>query len=752
MRLPAFAVALLLSGLPLVAQPTPEGTAVVFPLRVNTVMRGEAPMVIADDGRVWMQPADLEALGVSTPEMGGRGWVDLGALAPTVEYRVNEERLELELTVDPRLLGTSQLRAVSNRPRGLLTGNNPSAFLNYGVTSASGNRSAALELGVTRGAHLVQSDVSVIDGGDVRRGLTHYRYSDRERMREWTLGDRALGRSLLGGRPVLSGFSVSRNFGLDPYFVRTPTLGLEALAQTPSEVEVYVNGLLVRRERVQPGQVRLEDLPVAAGSGNVQIVVRDAFGREVVQDVPYYLATETLRKGLWEYDAGIGLQRRDLSELFDYDEPAAYGEVRYGLTHRATVEGRVEAGEDLVSSDAGVAFQSLLGQFRAIVGGSSADGQFSPALAGSYRYSARGYGVGFSAVRMGAGYTTLSSPPRENAATDLTLAGSLPLGRVGLTLTLTDHREEGRDRRSLGATAMVPLLRSGSLYLSGARVSELGRKAAFEGGFGLTWRLGRHTSAGLQARRSGGREVVGVSMQRSLLQGPGIGYRVNWNEGDQTSSSAAVQYQTDYGRYEVGFDPRDVGGRPTLSASGGLVYIGDRLFVTRTTGQSYALVRVAGLEGVRVLRSNQLVGRTGRGGDLLVPDLLPYYANNISVDDADIPLEYRINSRSVLIAPPARGGALVDFPILRVQSVTGKLIVVSAGEEVIPALGSLRLVTPAGEATSPVGRDGSFWLEDVAPGTHRAFVSSESGDCIFDFTVPLSEDLYLDMGVVSCMN
>ena len=63
----------------------------------------------------------------------------------------------------------------------------------------------------------------------------------------------------------LAGLSVSREFSLDPYFIRTPLPRLSGAATGPSTLDVYVNGALVRSEAIAPGTFELKNLPVTEG-------------------------------------------------------------------------------------------------------------------------------------------------------------------------------------------------------------------------------------------------------------------------------------------------------------------------------------------------------------------------------------------------------------------------------------------------------------------------------------------------------
>lgn len=84
--------------------------------------------------------------------------------------------------------------------------------------------------------------------------------------------------------------------------------------------------------------------------------------------------------------------------------------------------------------------------------------------------------------------------------------------------------------------------------------------------------------------------------------------------------------------------------------------IGGDFIATRSIEQSFGLMRVPGVEGVSAYSENQVVGKTNSKGDLVVPSLLPYYGNQLSIDPEGIPLNYKIGATDKVVAPPFRGG------------------------------------------------------------------------------------------------
>lgn len=753
-------LAVLLSAFAADAQSLPdgEGTPAVLPVTLNTVARGDFTVIVRESD-ILMSAEDLAAFGINLPRevvetsSRGGGWLSLSALAPLIRHRFDESSFSVELTADPELFSEQRLDARAGGPPATIEyASNPSMFLNYAMGGRIDELGLFTEAGWSRGPNSLRTTLSYTPQGDLRRGSTQFVHDDRNRLRRWIVGDSTLGTARLGGRPNLAGISVVRSFDLDPYFVRYPRMGLDAIAETPSTVEVYVNGNLVRRDTVDPGRFRLDDLPVPTGSGDVRVVVRDAFGRATEASRSYYLGTEVLRKGLVEYEAGAGVLR-DLTsmELFDYTGPAAYGELRYGLTDRTTVGGRLEAGDELLSGDLSADLRTRLGEFGATLAASTSEFGSGTGFVASWRYLGRRVSGGVSTLSASDDYATLSTGPGRLAqiTRDTTGFVSVPW-RIGTTAFQVSHQEStiAGERWRYAVTGNFPVGTAGYLFATGAHVREanVGHQ---EYTAGLSWLFGS-TNVGVQARSTPSGDLVGLDVQKPLSTGTGYGYRINLSEGERETGAAALQYQTTFGRYEVLFDPLHLSDDPSISVSGGVVGIGGRVLPTRAVSQSYALVRVPGVEGVRVYRSNQEIGRTDRRGDLLVSEMLPYYGNSLSINDEDVPLDYLVADVDLLIAPSYRAGALVEFPVTRNQSVTGRLVLDENGARTPPSLGDLHVRLGEGYATSPIGRDARFWLEKVPAGAHHATIRFGGRECQFELVVPESNEALIDLGEVTC--
>ena len=264
---------------------------------------------------------------------------------------LDEQTVTLHLTVSPALLPPTVLNLRTDRPPGITYSQDTSAFLNYALNWSDFKRVDAFgEAGLSLAGTLLASSFSRTAEGAFIRGLTSLTLDERARLRRWVLGDHFASTGMLGGGAFLGGLSVSREFTLDPYLFRYPALGLSGALLTPSTVDLYVNGVLVRQEQLPPGPFALQNLPVVSGSGSTRLVIRDAFGREQEITTPYYFSTGLLAPGLSEYSYNLGFQRQHTgSTSGDYGPLTFLGRHRLGLNETLTAGVRFEGSTKLLS-------------------------------------------------------------------------------------------------------------------------------------------------------------------------------------------------------------------------------------------------------------------------------------------------------------------------------------------------------------------------------------------------------------------
>jgi len=242
-----------------------------------------------------------------------------------------------------------------------------------------------------------------------------------------------------------------------------------------------------------------------------------------------------------------------------------------------------------------------------------------------------------------------------------------------------------------------------------------------------------------------------VDVQRALPYGTGYGYHVQTAAGGASADlDAEMRAQSSFGRFAARQMVVDGQSAALFDASGALVVIGGGVHATRPVQDGFALVRVPGVRDVRAYVSNQEVGRTGRRGDVVVPGLLPYYGNRLSIADSDVPIDRDLQRNEMVLATPYRGGALALFPAPRPWRVSGRVVLLRGAELVIPANGALTVSTGGGAIESGLGSDGAYYFEGLSPGDYAARLEFGGDVCDLTLHVPSSNAPVIKAGVATC--
>lgn len=728
-------------------------------LHVNGLKKLEALVILRGDD-VLVRPADLQATGLSASagkmlEAGGEPLVSLKSLAPTITFEVDESTLALRLTVEPAALGSNTISLYRFRPANIEYREDTSGFLNYAFNLRNFSRFDGFgEAGVSFRNSLLYSGLSRNSDGAFVRGLSNLSINYRESLNRLTLGDRLVGSDALGGNLVMAGVSFSREFGLDPYFTRNPGLHYSGAAATPSTMDVYVNGIFLRRVQLPPGQFELRDLPVPTGSADTRLVLRDAFGREQEITSPFYFTAGLLKKGLQEFSYNLGVERQDLAtESWRYGSPVFLGRHRIGVTDSLTAGMRFEASTKVVNGGPSVSFLLPLGEMELAAAASRDQGSVGGGAFLGYSYGGRFFNFGTSVRFLSPRYatTSLGSSDERSWLQLNTVLGFSVADRTGVSLqyTLENSRERGALHQYALSTT-TRLMNHMNLFVRGGYSREPGKDSVGIT-FGLTFLYGEMTGT-LSYLNADGMNGGIASIQKPLPTGTGFGYLFQANASQsQFGGDSLLQYQGPYGRYEAYYGRSNEENRMALSASGGFVYLGGSLLATRPVQDSFALIQVPGLAGIRGYTNNLEVGSSDSKGNLLVPNLLPYYGNKLSISDKDIPLNYNIATIEKVVAPPYRGGAVVTFPIQLIQRLLGTIAFEQAGKLIFPSYGELLLTANGKQLESPIGRDGEFYLENVPVGKHRVVVNHQDRSCELVVDVPNSQAAEINVGDLSCV-
>jgi outer membrane usher protein len=388
-----------------------------------------------------------------------------------------------------------------------------------------------------------------------------------------------------------------------------------------------------------------------------------------------------------------------------------------------------------------------------VAGSAAASGAGAAALAG-YTFTSRRFSAGVLGRAVTARYATLSMAPEDDR--ELARVSAFTAVAINARAGVSAQYAFAIDRDlgptvHVGLTGTVQILRRLTLALGLGRSYDRTDGASIDAFAGLTLALDHAVTVAVGAQQGAGVHEGYAEVDKPLPPGEGFGFRVYGEASRTPSALGTVQYQGAYGRYQATAQDGPGGPSAALDVSGAVVFVrGAGVLPTRSVQDGFAVIHVPGAPNVRGFLDNQEIGRTNGSGDMVLPALLPYYGNRVSIADVDVAMDRSVTAVERIVAPPYRGGALVTFEARRARFYRGRMRVVVAGKVVPPSYGELTVRGPAGEVTSPLGKDGELELEGLPPGRYPAEVVHEHGTCAFTIDLPPAAHAVTQLGELQC--
>jgi outer membrane usher protein len=699
------------------------------------VERGEAVGIDAAALRQWRVVQN----GTRTFVFEERAYVPVAELAG-VKVNVEQKTQRLLVEVPPALLSSTDLSFAGRRaePSPAI----PSALLNYTLFGYSSHAdsygSGYFEAGISGslGSLFTTASANTASAfGDTTHRIVRYdtafRRDDAGGLTTLTLGDSFTQPGAWGRSVRFGGIQYGTNFTLQPNLITYPLQGFTGTAVVPSTVDVFVNGSRIASQPVQPGPFTLNDVPLVNGAGDVQLVVRDAFGQQQIVTQPFYASRRLLKSGLDEFQVNAGAIRENYGlASFDYGSAMGSAYWRRGVNDQFTFEARGEADQHVTVSgltgDFGIGLLGTLTAGVAVSGGDVGSGR--QWLAG-YEYFGRYFSFAARSTWASDEFRMLGDDHlpvlrRQSFASVGTNFGAA--GSLGLAWAAQRYRLlPGLDTVALTYTATFA--RNAFVTASVQRTLSVIDQTSFFAT--LTFALDNRASTTAEASgtRGGGRSSSygAWSAQQTLPTDQGFGYRVRTTTNEQYE--AGIGYTWPYGTYSLEAATSGGSSATRATATGGIGYVGGRGFASRMITDSFGLVEVGNIPGVLVYNQGNPIGRTDDEGRIILHRLTPYVANRITIDERDLPLDVVIRHRELHVVPQYRAGVLASYDAHRRVSVV--LEVFGPDGRHLPAGTNVQLEDP--EAPLLVGDNGEMYVPDL-PAVARFVATWRGVQCRFE--------------------
>lgn len=756
-------------------------------LTVAGVDRGVVIALVLDND-IWLPADALREAEIKFPEsaihtVSGIPYVSLRALAPAISYNYDPANLTLKVRITNAIAlaasGTSvdlsSTHSQTQQPHAVTSG-----FLSYDVTESLARLSPSklggfFDAGFSNNTGRFDATNNV-DAMGFHRGLYAFTFDNNQDMSTAVLGDyQAVTSNQLTTNFVIGGLSISRNFNLQPDFIRNPTPTFSGTALSPTEADIYVNGVLYQTVQLQPGPFQLQNLNLPVGTNVTQIVLHDAFGNMTQFGTAFYGAQEVLAKGVSDYNYQAGFVRLNPFGVNDvYGPLAAVGSYRLGFTNAFTGGAAFEASRGIVGGGPSLSARMPIGQVDLGAALSDARGVSGHAEGATYSFISGRISAQAAALLRSNDYATIALPVTSDRSTAATYESFgyrfSPFVNIDLSHTDTHNRDSGPSDQLTSELNFhtggqeswtVSLARNrGSFFTLNALPPNTGAPNAtgpeqntWTAGVAVALNVGRTGYLQAQTSDTGGQTTTAVSYTNSAANSPGqLAYTATAQVGGgQKSLFENAQYNAD--NFDVQEQATDAAGGSSalVGFSGALAFFKEGVFFTRPLQNAYGLVGVSGPGGTPVLLSGVTQGTTDNRGYIVVPNMTPYIDNHVELGGLETMPEYQADATEKVVVPRNQSADAVDFSVSKVQLFVGTLVVRHGSKIFPPRYGVFQIAGPGGAFVSDIGENGEFFFESLRPGTYRGTITYDAGPCSFDLVVPTSNDFKVDLGVQTCV-
>jgi len=751
----------------------------VFQLFLNLQPKGDVFVRQEAVGDYWIKVADLRAAGMPQPigetrVLGGELHLRLSSLQDVL-IDVDSSELTISINAKPDALGRQAFNLSTKRELKVTVPPASNARYNYrvGYEQAQGlDSSHTYESQIaawSRGWLFQYRDSYASDLAEHNyvRLSTNLVYDWVERMQRLNIGDITTLSGELGTTRTLGGVGFSRVFDTQPGFVSNPTASFIGTVGLPSTAEIYVDGVRVGAQRLNPGTFQFNNLDYYGGLRNTEIVIRDPYGGRQVLSRSVYFTDQLLRRGLQDYSYNIGVERENVGTTSsDYAGRAFSFYHRYGVDDSLTLGLRGDGNSEAYSWGpiAGV----RAGSYGILSGSLStrhnaALDERGNAWVVRHAFESRRWSTRAQLRRQDRAYSVSTGDPTSLALPHQdALLGvgytTVEWGRISFDMTRANSYD-GTFRNANTFGYSVRVRRAIQFFTSLSHVAQSTGNGweGFVGG-SISWE-GRHNANLTRQSVIGAGNIDTAEISKSAPEGEGNGYRMSLvRTEDGTVFEPFAQLNTRYWIFTADASMKAEGTPPApdrvgVSAAGAIVFAGGEAGMTRPIHSSFAVVKVGDLDGVRVYRNNQQVGRTDADGVLVVPNITSYAYNALSIEQQDVPLGYSIPSLSETVVPPLGSGVLARFDVRRIRAFEGKLRALLPEGEVALEHVVISLHAGAQALMFTTGYGGEFYLDGVEPGDYEASFETASGSCGFRLALPATGEVLakLDTITVRCV-
>lgn len=549
----------------------------------------------------------------------------------------------------------------------------------------------------------------------------------------------------------LRGFLLKTDDNMLPASLSGYAPEVRGIARSNATVIIRQNNSVIYQTNVPPGAFVLKDLYPTSSGGDLSVTIQENDGSKTQYTVPFASVPNLVRSGQINYGLGVGKFRPTGNQ----EAPEfAQGELFFGWLYGLTFYGGAQVSSDYNALALGVG--QNLGRFGAYsidatharstladenrYTGDSVRFRYSKLLNHigtrfnfySLRYSTEGfYTLSDTTYKGMSGGTARKEIAKDGVITTSydnfynlhmsrkaknQLLLSQPLGRWGAlslswdqqTYWNTSKKTQGIQlawNTSLqGISVGVNVQRSSSLHDNG-QDNVIAMSVSLP--FGHPELATRARFSTTHARSTGTTNSAGVS---GYMPGQhNLFYNINqrYSRQQQYGGDAAIQYEGQWGDYNLGYSYSDSSRNLSYGISGGAVLHRGGLTLSQPLGNTNILISAPGASNVEVLNHKGI--KTDSRGYAVIPYATPYRVNQVALDVTTVGSNVELDNAIVNKTPT--DGAMVQANITTRQGAKG-MFIVNYRREALP-FGTVVSLLNDDQTSSIVGDGGSLYLSGL---------------------------------------
>lgn len=688
--------------------------------------------------------SNLSLSGTKVLMANGQFGYDINTLQG-INYTLDSRTQSIKITASGKSFGLTDLSkeiSVIN----LVNTSPPGAYLNYNLTSTAttGEKNSksygAFIEGVVFNRHgsLVSSVASSVTNDQSRtiRAETYFQKDMPSSMEKLIIGDN-IGSAGAWSRPMrFGGVAWSTDFSLNQGFISAMTPSINGSATLPSTVDILIDNQKRQSDAVNPGPFQIINFPTVTGAGQINVVVKDILGVQTLTTQRFYSTPRLLKAKLNEFSFEAGFERRNFGlESNAYDKPFIAETFRRGF-NGYTVESRTELQADRQAAGIGVAgLIKTYAVIHAALAASNAENQQGLHGVFGIERSSKDLNINFKIEHYDRDFVQIGANENETKPRQKMLLG------LGInfyrnlwvsTNVISQSNWNLAQFNMASANLSIPLIENISLNLYMNK--QFGNNQDYSAGLNMNMPFSNSRSAAISSNQNGqGNIYSSMEVNQAIVNGTGVGYRLRAGNDPAQHILASISANTRINNITLDAGQSQSGSSFRLSSSGSLGILGGLPFASQNIGHgSFAVVKVADEANISVYQSNRKITTTNSNGLALLPNVLPYQHNKVSIKPEDLPFDLDVNETTLLVSPYARSGLFVNLDIKRTNNRLVRLL----KEDGTPLpMGSKVHVLPA-NTDFVVAKRGEVYLTGLS-NENSMLVTFKDGVCSVNMSAPI---------------